>query len=48
MQLNVKKKILFQTMQFIWPIDRTLTGPTTPGQSEPGSDALLEPHHRIV
>ena len=27
-------------MQFssIWPIDRTLLGATTPGQSEPGSD----------
>ena len=22
----------------IWPIDRTLSGPTTPGQSKPGSD----------
>ena len=23
---------------FIWPIDRTLSGATTPGQSGPGSD----------
>ena len=47
-------------MQFssIWLIDMTLSGATTPGQSEPGIDgnegvfhktpALLEPHHRIV
>ena len=36
----------------IWPIDKTLSGATTPGQSEPGSDdkapALLEPHHQTV
>ena len=40
------KTVLFQTIQFsistqfssIWPIDRTLSGATTPGQSEPGSD----------
>ena len=44
-QLNVKT-ILFQTIQFsistwfssIWPINRALSGATTPGQSEPGSD----------
>ena len=44
-QLNVKT-VLFQTVQFsittqfssIWPIDRTLSGASTPGQSEPGSD----------
>ena len=44
-QLNVKT-FLFQTIQFsistqfssIWPIDRTLSGATTPGQSRPGSD----------
>ena len=49
-------------MQFscIWPIHRTLSGASTPGQSGPGSDgnegelciseslALLEPHHQIV
>ena len=39
------KTVLFQTIQFsintqfssIWPIDRTLLGATTPGQSEPES-----------
>ena len=44
--LNVKT-ILFQAIQFcmstqfssIWPIDRTLSGATTPGQSGPGSDS---------
>ena len=25
-------------LRSIWPIDRTLSGATTPGQSEPGSD----------
>ena len=38
--------VLFQTIQFskstqfssIWPIDRTLSGAPTPGQSEPGND----------
>ena len=43
--LNVKI-ILFQTMQlsistpfsFIWPMDRTLSGLTNPGQSGPESD----------
>ena len=43
--LNVKT-VLFQTIQFsismqfssIWPIDRTLSGATTPGQSRPGSN----------
>ena len=24
----------------VWPIDRTLSGATTPGQSEPESDAI--------
>ena len=45
-QLNVKTQ-LFQTIQFsistqfssIWPIDRTLSDATTPGQSGPWSDA---------
>ena len=40
------KQNLFQTIQFsistlfssIWPIDRTLSGATTPSQSGPGSD----------
>ena len=40
------KTFLFQTIQFsistqfssIWSIDRTLSGATIPGQSEPGSD----------
>ena len=65
--LNLKT-VLFQTIQFsistqfssIWPMDRTLSVATTPGQSWPGSDgnegvlripqtpALLEPHHEIV
>ena len=44
-QLNVKI-VLFQAIQFrtssqfssIWPIDRTLTGATTAGQSRPGSN----------
>ena len=44
-QLNVKT-VLFLTIQFsistqfspIWPIDRTLSGATTQGQSKPGSD----------
>ena len=44
-QLNVKK-VLFQAIQFsistqfifIWPIDKSLSGATTSGQSGPGSD----------
>ena len=44
-KLNVKT-ILFQIIPFsisklfssVWPIDRTLSGATTPGQSETGSD----------
>ena len=40
------KKVLFQTIQFsmstqfssIWPLDRTISGATTPGHSGPGSD----------
>ena len=36
----------------VWPIDRTLSGAITPGQSGPGSDgdgevALLEPHYQM-
>ena len=62
------KTFLFQAIQFslsiqfssILPIDRTLSGATAPGQSEPGSNgneeyftfpkapALLEPRHQIV
>ena len=42
----MSKIVLFQTILFsistqfssIWPIDRTLSGATTPGQSGPGSD----------
>ena len=42
----MSKAVLFQTIQFsistqfssIWPIDRTLSGVTTPSQSGPGSD----------
>ena len=65
--LNVKT-YLFQAIQFsidtqfssIWPIDRILSGVTTPGQSGlgrmpikgysvfPKDPALLEPHHQIV
>ena len=45
-QLNAKI-VLFQTIQFsistlfssIWPIDRTLSGVATPGQSGPGSNS---------
>ena len=44
-QLNIKSYV-FQTIQFsvstpfssIWPIGKTLSGATTPGQSGPGSD----------
>ena len=62
------KTFLFQAIQFsirtqfsfIWPIDRTLSGATTPGQNKPGSDgservlriykisSSLEPHHQFV
>ena len=42
----MSKTVLFQTIQFsiitlftsIWPIDRTLSDATSPGQSEPGSN----------
>ena len=42
------KTVLFQRIQFnwrtlfssIWPIDRALSGATTPGQSGPGSDGI--------
>ena len=42
----MSKTVLFQTIQFsintefssIWPIDRTLSGATIPGQSGPGSN----------
>ena len=30
--------ICLHTVFSIWPIDRTLSGATTPGQSEPGSN----------
>ena len=50
--LHVKTD-LFQAIQFsistqfssIWPIDRTLSGATTPGQSGPGSDGNEGVHH---
>ena len=40
----------------IWPVDRTLSGAVTPGQSGPRSEgvlhipqrSILEPHHQIV
>ena len=43
--ISMSKTVLFQTIQFsiytlfsyIWPIDRTLSDATTPGQSGPGS-----------
>ena len=36
----MSKTVLFQTVQFssIWPLDRTLSGATTSGQSGPGSN----------
>ena len=42
----MSKTVLFQAIQFsistqiivIWPIDRALSGDTTPGESEPGND----------
>ena len=45
--IQFSQTVLFQTIQFcistqfssIWPIDRTLSSATTPGQSRPGSDA---------
>ena len=60
----MSKTVLFQTIQFskrtqfssIWPLDRTLSGATTPFQSRHWSDgnegvlripALLEPYHQI-
>ena len=51
-QLNIKT-VLFQTIQFnvstrftsIWPIDRTLSGATTPGQGGPGSDSNKQVLH---
>ena len=66
--LVLSKIVLFQTVQFsistqfgsIWPIDRALSGATTPGQSRPGSggneevlcipqiSSITEPHHQIV
>ena len=62
------KTVLFKEIQFIlsaqfsstWPVDRTLSGTTTSGQSVPVRDgkkryyafprglALLERHHQIV
>ena len=46
----MSKTVLFQAIQFsintqftsIWPIGRTLSGATTPGQSEPTSDGNEE------
>ena len=45
--------VLFQTIQFcisiqfspVWPIDRTLSGATTPDQSRPGSDSNERVQH---
>ena len=44
----MSKTVLFQIIQFsistqfssIWPIDKTLSSSTTPGQSGPGSDGI--------
>ena len=44
----MSKKVLFLTIQFslstqfssIWPIDRTLSSATNPGESESGSDGI--------
>ena len=40
--VSLSKTVPFQTIHFsissIWPIDRTLSGATTPGQSEPGNN----------
>ena len=56
----MSKRVLFQTFQFnistlisfIWPIDRVLSGDTTPGQSGPGSDdnkgVILIPHSSSI
>ena len=49
----IVKIVLFQAIQFstitqlssIWFIDRTLSGATTPGQREPGSDGTEEVIH---
>ena len=49
----MSKTVLFQTILFsistwfgsIWPIDRTLSGATTPGQSGHESDGNKEIHH---
>ena len=53
-------ELIFFSNKSIWPIDRTLSGATTPGQRGPGSMAmkeysalpkaqlLLKPHHQIV
>ena len=40
-QLNIKTIQFSISTQFssIWPIDRTISGATTPGQSKPGSDS---------
>ena len=56
---NLKLVIWLHTVCSIWPIDRTLTGATTPGQSEPGSNGneaystfpkslRLETHYQVV
>ena len=49
----MSKTVLFQAIQFsistqfisIWPIDKTLSGATTPGQSGLGSDGNEEVLH---
>ena len=46
--VSISKTVLFLTIQFfistqfssIWPIDRTLSGATTPGQTGPGAMAM--------
>ena len=66
--VSMSKTVLFQAIQFststqfssIWPINRTLSGATTPSQSGsrsngnerviriPKAPALLEPHHQFL
>ena len=63
-QFNLEQVICLYSVEMsnssIWPIERTLSSVTTPGQSRPGShgiegssifpkvSALLEPHYHIA
>ena len=42
---NITSVICLHTVCFIWPIDRMLSGVTTPGQSGPGSNGNGEVFH---